>query len=314
MNLDQDKSCSVTITFEGLMVFHKKRSGSYEVGICSYAPDHTFAKIEKQNDRFKLDAFRIIPGERWRIELQDQNGHIIRRPVTLHEGGERPVPRPTGRRREDLVPYDFNWIMDFESDDFHDGKLEVEEGMMNPIIELTTGMLYTKCRIPELERKKGVATGSYGSFGFVAETIGLKINLLSTGEKVVVIKGSVPGPPIASYVPGQHTVIPYYNMTRHHLLEILKDLNKNADHKEGHSDEEIEAIDLIIVENAPSHLQNYYLLFSCVKASERFETKFKKLNGKVIPAPGNPCPEIGPRTYPYKCSPVLLGKRDGDLK
>ena len=290
--------CTLTILFEGLMVFHAKDSGNYEVGICSYAPDHLFATI---NDKKIVPLNVCNPDRRWRIELQDQDGHTVQRSVTLSGPLEL-----RDRCQDDPGQADyFNWIMDFESEEFHDGELEMESGMLNPIIELTTGQLYTYCKVPELERKQGVANDTFSHFGFIAETIGLKIELCQD-EKVVLIMGGDQGEmTLATCQSGKDTIRPFYNMPLHHYEHLLR-ADRGSHESDTHSGHLM--IDDEVLAKVPSHLQNYYLLFSCIDAAERFETKFKDHGVN----PSNLCNK-STDTYPFRCSPVLISARLEDL-
>lgn len=176
------QSTKVTITFEGLMVFHQNTgSNIWEVGILEGAMDHEFTvsrvPTEGSEDPYfwSQQDIRTFKTDRiWTISVVGQTGNKIE-------------PKENGHpdRFHDDAKYadDFSWIINIEKD-FHKMKLARKSNHLYPIIQLNcNGTLRTYCKTDSMVCQQGDA-GTLNSFGFVAETIALDVEL-NKGEKVV---------------------------------------------------------------------------------------------------------------------------------
>jgi hypothetical protein len=157
---------TVTVTFEGLMVFDRSTKGGYEVGILKpVAKGHEFTVNWGEGKKGRAD---LPPDTRWILDVENwqdlpgnsqpwERGHKVRRP-------------------DDLIgQYDFSWIIDLEGREFHTHPLNLDPGHLSPIIYLPHGVLSTKSKSIDLRRSKGGAGSS--KFGFVPEAIALSFDL-----------------------------------------------------------------------------------------------------------------------------------------
>jgi hypothetical protein len=157
----------VTVSFSGLMVFHKENGKSnYEVGILSpeVAQDHTFTV--KCNGVPK-ERRQLPDGRSWTLEITNAQSISEVRPTERGHAARRPDNREG--------QHDFSWIVDLESSEFHGRSLNLKPGLLTPIIHLPNVGLYTKYKSIDLRRGQGSDAST--DFGFVAETIALDVEL-----------------------------------------------------------------------------------------------------------------------------------------
>jgi len=189
------------------MVFHRNGIG-HEVGILvpQIAPLHTFSIRKKEGPyeasvrETRVEASRLnralSMGSSWHLDVIDTFTENVRRNLSS-------LGTAVATRRVDGTGFldSFNWIADFESAEFHGGRLEdgsklepdgdghlelpMTPNLLNPIIHLSSGRLYTKYKIENLKRKKGGVPSPVGDFGFMTETVGLDITLLGPREELV---------------------------------------------------------------------------------------------------------------------------------
>jgi hypothetical protein len=172
---------TITLVFKGLMVLHKDKDGQrYEVGILN-APKHKFRiNVTSRSPRgIKHSSIDLkpAPGEIWRLYVQDP----VDREIREYRGEE------FSRSRDDI-----RWLIDLESKEFHptkrgaaDRKLKAE--LLNPVFHIENGVFYTRVKSKLTERRKG--SDPFEPFGFVAEEIGVDIELKS-GNAVLVVEGT----------------------------------------------------------------------------------------------------------------------------
>ena len=178
-----DKSTWVEVTFDGLMVFEKSPADNhYEVGILppSAGQDHVF-------QIFVGDQKIPVPVQNtarpvWTLDVVTASGTI--KGIDITERAKKPCNRTADTTAvEDLDHvYDFCWIIDLQND-FRQGKplLQVKQDALVPIISLKNGELYTKTKYDEQQRQD--SNKNYVNYGFVAETIALRIKL-EEGEQL----------------------------------------------------------------------------------------------------------------------------------
>jgi hypothetical protein len=253
-----------TILFTGLMVLHKDETkGSYEIGVIpATAHGHQF--------RFVVDGFeKSVPGKNWTVEITNAA------PVAA-------MPKPTGRprRRPDNrdSASDFNWVIDLEGSEFHDKELPLKEGVLDPIIHLPNGRLYTKYKSIDLERRRGAA-GTWSDFGFVPEGLAIDV-ALEKDQKLILKNDSGAEVVLFEYPsPGEHTV---------KITNTLPMPSKASDF----------------------HLF-YDLLFIGVPQSEQYDFDAKARNYYV---PYNPRPNLLRTCCAMDCSTPLLSRRIDPLR
>jgi hypothetical protein len=268
---------TVEITFDGLMVFHK--SGNYyEVGIPDNAAIHetghqfSIAVTPDPGTRPKLDKARLTYlkglGNNWLLEV-DGSSQGNRQGITEKEKGhdhKRLTDSEEGQ-------WDFSWMMDLESREFHGHKLDLIPGNLRPIIHLSTGDLYTKYKSEKLRRQHG-EKAQFTDFGFVTETVGLKIEL-QDGEYVV-LRVSGEGEDGEAFRVNSGVVA----------------IENSSNH-------------LSAASTGPSHFQLYYGLFS--DKTKRFDFALKK------PPEGPLNPHATKKCCPYICGHIRLSKMDHPL-
>lgn len=231
----------ITILFEGLMVFCKNEANDrYEFGVLApdVAVDHEF-KIAIDSgpaDEPPIDVeYYKRLGNIWTMDVVDIDSGSIKKNFDKVENGHegRLIDTPTGQ-------YDFSWVMDLESDEFHRGPLHLQRGKLTPIIHLTSGIFFTKYKSIALNRRLGA--GEFSAFGFVAETLGVDIVLQPNEELVFRVANA-----------GEQGVI---FRLRDSAQVIIG--NTPIPHDE-HTDQ------------GPTHFQHYYKLFPKISDGEKFE-------------------------------------------
>ena len=165
---------AVTVFFSGLMVFHREDGKpNYEVGIVrpEVARDHKFSV------RVDSDTIHNLPeGTSWILEITNSPQTPNIPPVEVGHGGKRRPDNINGQ-------FDFSWLIDLESPEFHNKELDLKPGLLWPIIHLPNGRLYTRYKSVDLKRSQG--TGTASDFGFVPETIALQVELHQGQELVL---------------------------------------------------------------------------------------------------------------------------------
>lgn len=172
---------TITLVFKGLMVFHRDKDGKrYEVGILN-APKHKFridvkSKSSRGTKESSIDL-KPAPGEIWRLKIEDP----------LERGIREYRSEEFSRNRDDI-----RWLIDLESKEFHPPEPEPAERqlkaeLLNPVFHLDNGVFYTRGKSKLTERRKG--TAPFKHFGFVAEEIGVDIELKS-GNAVLVVEST----------------------------------------------------------------------------------------------------------------------------
>jgi hypothetical protein len=275
---------TVEVTFDGLMVF-RRVGNHYEVGILDgqTAPEHEFKVTVGGKDISDRANKQLTSGNIWSLNV-----------INSFEKKEAPSIKPRQVKGCNRLPdtkdeqvnlehvFDFCWIMDLEKE-FHGARrLSLMPGKLKPIIRLYNGELYTKYKYDLLERQP-----DWSPFGFVAETIALRVQLRA-GEKLVL---SSPGGEVFELTP-----------------------DANSDHSAG-------------IFNAPppmapdvtpaeSHFRYYYDLFSNVNPGDKYDirrspTVTPPLN-RYYPASDG---DIRNRTFDHQaCGGVFLGMSTEPLR
>lgn len=251
----------VTIMLSGLMVLHKDQAkGTYEVGVIPNA-HHVF--------KFTVDGMAQKPtGKNWTIEVTNAAPTAAMPEAKGH----------AGRNPDDINgQWDFDWVIDLEGPEFHNAPVVLTEGVLNPIIHLPNGRLYTKFKSILLQRRQG--TGALSDFGFVPETMAIDLELQPNQE--LVLKDDM----------GHSTTLLQPNPGQH-IVRI-----GNIPEKP--------------MEESDFHLY-YDLLFKKVPKNEQFDFDGVQ-NAKVRPY--NPHPDLAIKTCCLMdCSLVYLGSRTQPLR
>src|ERR1700741_1916886 len=191
-----------TITFEGLMIFHKHTDGFYELGILNAQlighrhPPHIGSQHDQPTDDVPPHEFRIeitpdpgtgsgtlklgppelepflIQSDRWSLAVNDADGNI--------ETGITADESLPDRHSLQIADIKFGWIINLESSEFHDQTLVRATGKFRPIIRLSKGNLYSFCKSGGLNVIKNLNSSD---FGFMAGLLALGIDT-SAGETV----------------------------------------------------------------------------------------------------------------------------------
>jgi hypothetical protein len=268
-----DSSLGVTISFGGLMVFHKENGRpSYEVGILGpdVSPEHEFTV---SIDGVKKDRQHLPAGGSWSLEITNPQGTSGAGPIEVGHTARRP-DSASGQ-------YDFSWIIDLESSEFHGKELELKPGLLKPIFHLPNGMLFTEYKSIDLQRRQG--NGSPSLFGFVPETIALHLELRKGQELVLKDNSSSGSNGEVFRLPYSPSHPPYYVSIRN-------------------------------VRNTPTNASDfglYYKLFPGVPGDQQYD--FGPTGSKLTPL--NPYPMSYLMTCcGLLCTSMLLGKRTAPLQ
>lgn len=286
---------SIRVDFEGMMVLHQdRRDGHYEMGILKSAPQHGL-KIRVTPDPAKgsgeltptredIERLRRL-GNSWLLEVTDVKTGEPRKEILANP------TCPTNRHDPNGDLKELGWIIDLESDEFHDRELALRPGLLGPILHLSNGRLYTFCKTNGVD----IIQGSRGirRFGFISETISLGINIRP--DEQVTLKVDAAG------AEGGIFTIPY-NPTTPYVVSIMNTAVGD------HGDE-------------TSHFKDYYELFPDVPESERVKLRLTEPE-ELSP---NICASVKPHEHkgggvgirtvnPYLCGSILLGRSDTPLK
>jgi hypothetical protein len=250
------------------MVFHPEDGKpSYEVGILK-ANGHDFS-VAGSGCR-KCNA--LPHGTRWTLAIMNRTPQA---PIP-------PVAKRHPRRPDDpKVEYDFDWIVDLEGDEFHQGELSLEQGHLQPIIHLPYGEFYTQYKSLDLQRRQG-KNGKFVDFGFVPEVTGLTLELLEGQE--LTLKDDDSGTEILKLPdPSAHPpYIIWIQNVRHPPMEA-------------------------------SDFRMYYQLFPDVPRNKQFDFQANKTANRLYPL--NPDPSYLARTCcQMACTAVLLSQRKAPLQ
>jgi hypothetical protein len=272
----------VMVLLSGLMVFHKKQTGdSYEVGILAkdYSPDHDFC-IRRLGAQ-PICRTDLPGGKKWSF-------------VVTNEPGGPPVQVGHDRRRPDKEPaqFDFDWIINLESAEFHGKELTLVKDRLWPIIKLPKAQLFTRYKSHDLRRWRGAhppAPQKSEPFGFASEVIGFVVKL-KRGESLA-LRDEDKGKEIfnVSYVPPPPVGSNYEVIT---LTNVRYPPKKESD------------------------FSLYYALFSNVQDNEKYD--FERNTDPGMETAFNPMPEyslpISKTCCMLDCTGVLLGTRTKDLE
>lgn len=231
----------VEVTFDGIMVFRRVRGtpDHYEVGILDDATalGHEF-KITVENKPLSWSRTG-----KWSLHVVTAAG--TQKSIDIRPRDVKPCHRLEDTDDpEDLEHvFDFCWIMDLEQE-FHGGQpLKLKPNKLKPIILLNNGQLYTKYKYDQIQRETS-PHGKPADFGFVAETIGLRVDL-EKGERLVLIDDT--GKEVFALKPDGPQNAAIYNMPPDKKMNRLAQ-GQGCPY--------------------PSHFPYYYKLFDNVSATE----------------------------------------------
>lgn len=197
-----DLTPTIQLVFDGLFFFcfddtpdRKDPAKTCQIGVLSTALKHELfisitetreGKSKEQTLHFNHSMCRLIDDVR--LEINKGDASIIRRG---YKGSSTPIsdrPNPTAENKTD-----FTWMLDFENGeiDFKKAPRDIASDVFRPIIHLDAGEFYSK-KLGPLSFSCIDSEGSKREFGFVAETIGVDINLKPDEEVTLTIESSVP--------------------------------------------------------------------------------------------------------------------------
>lgn len=273
---------ATTITFTGLLVFRRdENTDKYEVGILRARDAHEphLFQIEygAEGEQPKpippdtLEQFVKDGNVAWVLEVEGGTGLGVH--AKPHKPGNR--KKPSSGDEQDL-----GWIINIENDEFHNGKLKRALKALQPVIQLTSGELFTSCKTDSVVTIRGAFAQD---FGFIAGGIGLKIDT-SQGQQ-----------PVLSFKDKDGKKVEVLRLTdtdkKSYKVAIFNTPKAGTPIKENHF-----------------HLY-YDKVFTQVGHHERFDLKL--LKPKVVPPSGR-CEEssVGgiplPTPNPFRCGGILV--------
>ncbi len=273
-----------TITFEGLMVFHKDTADLYELGILNahlmghhvplhefqikITPDPTDGPGPWQRGPAELDRL-LRASDRWSLEVKDASGS-----VEVGIDADESLPDRKSKTGGDNR---FGWIVNLESSEFHKPTrpLARQTGQFKPIIRLSKGHLYTYCMTGGVNV---VQNGNSRDFGFMAGLLALDID--TSAGQTVALKLDGSGTEVFALPAGTSYRVEITNITPQPALQ--------------------------------SHFHAYYqMIFRGVPANQRFDFT----NQEGVPHPDQ-CPTGAIAktlsrvtilsTFPYRCGGLLI--------
>jgi hypothetical protein len=272
---------ATTITFTGLLVFRRdENTDKYAVGILRARDAHEphFFQIDYQAEGGQsttispdvLEQYVKDGNVAWDLEVEGGTGLGIKAKPT----------KPKDRKDSDASDkQDLGWIINIENDEFHNGKLVRTKKALQPVIQLTSGDLFTSCKTDSVVTIQGPFARH---FGFIAGGIGLKIDT-SQGQQ-----------PVLSFKDKDGKKVEVLRLT---------DTDKKSYH--------------VAIFNTPkpgtfikeNHFHMYYdKLFQQVGHDKMFDLKL--LKPRVVPPSGR-CEESTenpplPTPNPFKCGGILV--------
>lgn len=208
-SMPQDREMEVMVLFSGLMVFHEREEGLFEVGILrqELAEGHEFCvqrlgaqRICRQTPQSKKSSPHKDPreelnwlptGTKWTLSVINLSTGM---PVASTGMAVGAAQRKQRRPDVEGGQFDLGWIIDLDGDGFHEEELDLIPGQLMPIIQLPKGELFTKYKSPDFVRWQGKRPKNPKAFGFVAESIGLRIKL-KKGEELILQEEDDPAKP-----------------------------------------------------------------------------------------------------------------------
>jgi hypothetical protein len=181
----------VTVSFGGLMVFQPEEGG-YSISVAK-AKEHTLKALVDDEDKtpdISSDATS------WFLEV---TGYSTTSVSTIEVGHDR-------TRYPDSVvgQYDLSWMINlnqihYQDGDYPSGGFTINRGMVNPIIHLRDGVLYSRLKTEDMDRKHG--SEAYNPFGLFTETVGLDLEIPEGGALVLRPESGDPYP-LLKYLAG----------------------------------------------------------------------------------------------------------------
>ena len=278
-----------TIIFNGLMVFRPDQVNKVcEVGVLldrDQAQDQDDAQahilqIEIEPDpRTGTDSWKLDSNLLWQYVHAGNinwNLEVVKNGQPVPNGIVMDTTIPLNRHQPPTQgPIGFGWMVNLECGEFHSNTLNRVAGNLKPIIQLTTGQLFTRCLSDSIDVKQGSNTRF--DFGFIAGAAGLKLTP-ADGD----------------------TAILYFTDEQHRPTEIfrLPDINR-VSYK-------------VFIRNTPrsgpagGHFHLFYdRLFQGIGANQRFDLQ---MHYPPIPVgAAASCSGVDPDPDPFKCGGVLVG-------
>jgi hypothetical protein len=273
---------STTITFTGLLVFHRDAdSEEYEVGVLrardAHEPHILQIQITPEGGTPSWippnDLERIIQDGNVHWELEVDGGSSLGIQAQPDKPGNRKNPQPGNDR-------DLGWIINLENDEFHKGPLKRTPNALQPIVRLARGELFTSCKTDSVVTIQGTFARD---FGFIAGGISLKIDT-SAGQQ-----------PVLRFKDQQGEMIDIFRLTQTNQVSYQVTIFNTP------------PVGTQIREN---HFHLYYdRVFKAVGPNERFDLK---LLYPVVSPPRDRCEETKeglplPTPNPFRCGGILVG-------
>src|SRR5215813_9299201 len=178
---------TVEVTFDGLMVF-RQVGDHYEVGVLdSQKVNHTL-KITVGDTVLADDKLaEFLKTKPWSLNVVTASGNQAANIKPRQYKGCNRLQDTKDPQLDIKHVFDLCWLLDMETE-LHGKSLEMNEGLLTPIIKLNNGELYTKYNFDALDAGKG-NNPTYNPLGYVSDMIALKANL-NSDEKLVLSAGN----------------------------------------------------------------------------------------------------------------------------
>jgi hypothetical protein len=181
---------TVEVTFMGLMVF-RQVNDHYEVGVLDShtAEKHKLGITVGDKPIPDEDLAQYLKTKPWTLSVVNASGN--QNPIDIKARQNKPCNRLQDTENPKLDTqhfFDLCWLLDAETE-LNGGKsLNMNEGLLTPIIHLQNGDLYTKNNFEALDTGVG-ENPTYSPLGYVSEMIALKVDL-NPGEEFVLSAGN----------------------------------------------------------------------------------------------------------------------------
>lgn len=296
----------VEVTFDGLMIFTEVKghgTDRFEVGILdpSIAHGHKFEIIQTSPEQQPSPIPVSLPTtNNWVLRVESEDGLI--RPVDISVlGGLNGCRNRLDETKNEFWnvghAFAFCWIIDLEKEFLGGREFTLQRGKLKPIIELYNGELLTKYKYDEVVRRSR-PRNTKRDYGFVADTVALKVEL-NPKEKLVML------------IPGIKK--PLFTLTKHGESVQIMNIGKEKTNQQG---------DGICKNGVDSHFVSYYKLLNAQRPPLhddicRPENARRPINRyhRVRATSSRPAARQGMLSFgPYACGTGFLGISKKPLK
>jgi hypothetical protein len=272
---------TTTVTFNGLLVFHRKPNDLYEVGVLrarDFEEPHILrieVRPEGDIDTSRIDAdvleeFIQDGFVKWSLDVENAGGFL----TGIKANSKTPADRKSTCGNNQ---HDFGWLLNVE-EEFNGKNLERNADQLKPVIDLTFGEMFSTCRTQMVNKVRG--GGRPTEFGHLSGGTSLAFNSAQGAQLVLNVSNGSQKEEILRLTDTDTTS---YEVT------ILNTPLEKAKH---------------------SHFHLFYdRLFKNIGPADRFEIP-PRIPEK--PPDCGPCPEA-PDPDPFRCGGIRVNDSSGPL-